>query len=142
MSVFGDLEIEKAFTLFKQYNYAGVKDKLIFLKENIPDPEIRQQLNFVYLLACTYEAWDALDFVPAYEYITTLNRELHRDQMHKGYLLMDYMEHLENQEKILENLKDIPKYMKEKKNDKILSNKETITALMFTMYQNAHTREK
>lgn len=67
LAVFGDLEIEKIITLFGQFNYAGAQEKLLYLKENIPDAEIRQQLNFVYLLACAYEVWDALDFVPAYE---------------------------------------------------------------------------
>lgn len=142
LAVFGDLEIEKAFTLFKQFNYAGAQEKLEFLKENIPDAEIRQQLNFIYLLARAYEAWDALDFGSAYEYIAQLNRELYRDRMHRNYLLMDYMEHLRTQEQILISLKEIPQLMKEKKQSSILKNKDIITALMFTMYQNACTREK
>lgn len=69
MSVFGDLEIEKALALFEEHNYASVKDKVGQLKESIPDPSIRQEMNFVYLLAKVYEAWDALDFLSAYEYI-------------------------------------------------------------------------
>ena len=71
--VFGDLEIEKALTLFSEYNYAGAQEKLEVLKESIPEPDTRQQLNFVYLLAKTYEAWDALDFVPAAEFMEKLN---------------------------------------------------------------------
>lgn len=142
LAVFGDLEIEKAFTLFRQFNYAGAKEKLLYLKENIPDAEIRQQLNFTYLLACAYEAWDALDFVTAYEKMSALSYELTRDQMHRNYLLMDYIDHIKKQEQILLYLKEIPKYIKEKKNWQILNNKEIITALMFTMFQNACTREK
>ena len=91
LAVFGDLEIEKAFALFEKHNYAGAKEKLAVLKENIPDPNTRQQLNFVYLLAETYEAWDALDFIPAYQNITILNRQLRRDRkMHKTFLIMDF----------------------------------------------------
>ena len=67
LTVFGDLEIEKALVLFERFNYAGAKERLSELKEGIPDPNIRQQLNFVYLLAKAYEAWDALDFVEAYK---------------------------------------------------------------------------
>lgn len=31
LAIFGDLEIEKAFTLFRQYNYAEAKEKLLYL---------------------------------------------------------------------------------------------------------------
>lgn len=142
LAIFGDLEIEKAFTLFRQFNYAGAKEKLLYLKENIPDAEIRQQLNFAYLLACSYEAWDALDFVSAYKNMSALSHELIRDQIHPSYLLMDYIGHIKRQEQILLYLKEIPRYIKEKKPWQILNNKDTITALMFTMFQNACTREK
>ena len=68
LEVFGDMEIEKAYALFKKYNYAGARDRLQELKDEIPDPSLRQQLEFVYYLACTYEKWDALDFKNAYRY--------------------------------------------------------------------------
>lgn len=90
LAIFGDLEIEKAFTLFRQFNYSGAKEKLLYLKEHIPDAEIRQQLSFAYLLACAYEAWDSLDFVSAYKNMSALSHELVRDQIHRNYLLMDY----------------------------------------------------
>lgn len=80
LEVFGDIEIEKTLTLFGQYNYAGAKERLEILKENIPDPSIRQELNFACLLAKSYEAWDALDFPRAYENIRQLNREICRDK--------------------------------------------------------------
>lgn len=51
IEIFGDLEIEKAVALFGQYNYSGAAEKLYILKEQVPDPELRQQLNFVFLLA-------------------------------------------------------------------------------------------
>ncbi len=143
LAVFGDLEIEKAFALFERYNYAGAKEKLAVLKENIPDPNTRQQLNFVYLLAETYEAWDALDFVPAYEHITALNRQLRRDQrMHQNFLIMDFCAELERQEEMVGYLKEIPVLVKERKNMEILKKKELITALMFTMCQNGLIREQ
>lgn len=136
LAVFGDLEIEKAFALFESYNYAEAQEKLGALKESIPDPNIRQQLNFAFLLAKVYEAWDALDFVPAYENIVKLNRELQRDRKtHQHFLLMDFCAHLETQQEILEKLKDIPGLVKEKKNMEILRTKEIILALMFTMCQ-------
>lgn len=71
--MFGDIEIEKTLTLFGQYNYTGAKERLEILKENIPDLVIRQELNFAWLLAKSYEAWDALDFPRAYENIRQLN---------------------------------------------------------------------
>ncbi len=143
LAVFGDLEIEKAFALFEKYNYAGAKEKLAVLKENIPDPNIRQQLNFIYLLAETYEAWDALDFIPAYENITTLNRQLRRDRKtHQNFLIMDFCAELEKQEEIVGYLQEIPKLVKERRNMDILKKRELITALMFTMCQNGLIRER
>lgn len=142
LAIFGDLEIEKAFTLFERHNYAGAQEKLGVLKESIPDPGIRQQLNFVYLLAKAYEAWDALDFKSAYEYISTLNSQLRRDKRtHRDFLIMDFCGELEKQEEILGFMKDIPSLVKERKNMEILQTKEIITALMFTMCQNGLTRE-
>ncbi|MCI9101290.1 MAG: TIGR02710 family CRISPR-associated protein [Lachnospiraceae bacterium] len=143
LAVFGDLEIEKAFALFEKYNYAGAKEKLAVLKESIPDPNTRQQLNFVYLLAETYEAWDALDFVPAHNNIVILNCQLRRDRkIHQNFLIMDFCAELERQEEILGYLKEIPTLVRERKNMVILRNKELITALMFTMCQNGTIREE
>lgn len=142
LEVFGDLEIEKAFTLFSQYNYAGAREKLAELKENIPDPNIRQQLNFVYLLANVYEAWDALDFPRAYAYITRLNRELKRDRrMHGQFLMMDMVELLEEQERILEPLNELSVLIRDKKQMQILTSSRHMVPLMFTMLQNAAIRE-
>ena len=129
--------------MFERHNYAGAQEKLAVLKESIPDPNIRQQLNFVYLLAKVYEAWDALDFGPAYDNIAALNQQLRRDrQTHQQFLLMDFCTHLEKQQEILAHLKDIPALVKEKKNMDILKTKEIISALMFTMCQNGLIREQ
>lgn len=49
MSIFGDLEIEKAMVLFDRANFSGAREKLEELKEQIPDPNLRQQMNFIYL---------------------------------------------------------------------------------------------
>ena len=62
LTIFGDLEIEKAFVLFNRYNFAGAQEKLETLKEEIPDPNLRTQLNFVYLLSKACESWGTLDF--------------------------------------------------------------------------------
>lgn len=143
LAVFGDLEIEKALTLFSEYNYAGAQEKLEILKESIPEPDTRQQLNFVYLLAKAYEAWDALDFIPAAEYMEKLNQQLRRDRiMHQDFLLMDFSGKLECQENILRYLKEIPELVKEHKNMDILKDKNIIASLMFTMCQNALIREE
>lgn len=143
LAVFGDFEIEKALTLFEKYNYAGAQEKLGELKENIPDPSIRQQMNFVYLLAKVYEMWDALDFGEAYEYIKKLNHQLRRDRvMHESFLLMDCYECLEKQEEILGYLSEIPQMLKKKCNVDIIKSKNIMHALMFTMYQSACIREK
>ncbi|MDO5423018.1 MAG: TIGR02710 family CRISPR-associated CARF protein [Eubacteriales bacterium] len=143
LAVFGDLEIEKALILFSEHNYAGAQEKLKTLKEEIPDPNIRQQLNFVYLLARVYEAWDALEFTAAYDYISILNRQLKRDRItHGTFLLMDFYETLQKQEKILQNLQQIPGLIQERKNIDILTDLDAMTALMFTMFQSALTREE
>ncbi len=115
IEIFGDMEIEKAFTLFSQYNYSGVCEKLELIKEQVPDPNIRQQLNFVYLLARSYECWDALEFKKAYDYMCTLNREISRDKnLHKKFILMDLDDILEKQQYVLESMLIIPKMVKEK----------------------------
>ena len=143
LEVFGDLEIEKAFILFSKYNYSGAREKLEELKDNIPDPNIRQQLNFAYLLANVYEMWDALDFQTAYDYIKRLNKELRRDRhTHGQFLMMDMIEILDKQEQILEPLNEIPQLIKEKKQMQILTSQKHIVPLMFTMLQNAAIREK
>lgn len=41
MSIFGDLEIEKAMVLFDRANFSGAREKLEELKEQIPDPNLR-----------------------------------------------------------------------------------------------------
>ncbi len=143
LAVFGDLEIEKAYALFEKHNYAGAQERLGQLKESIPDPNIRQQLNFVYLLARAYEEWDALEFCSAYEYMKKLNEELRRDRiLHRAFLLMDLSETLEKQEEILSHLQKIPELIKERNNMNVLTTKDMIIALMFTMYQNARVREE
>ncbi len=142
VEVFGDIEIEKALTLFGEYNYAGAGERLLTLKEDIPDPAIRQEMNFAWLLAKSYEAWDALDFSVAYEYMCQLNREIKRDRRtHRQFLLMDYAEHLARQEKVLQRLVRIPALISEKKQMEVLSDKQYIIPLMFTMYTNASVRE-
>lgn len=108
LAIFGDLEIEKAFTLSGRYNYAGAQEKRAVLKESIPDPNIRQQLNFAYLLAKAYEAWDALDFKPAHENMSILIHQLRRDRnTHQDFLIMDFCTQLEKQEETPGYLKDM-----------------------------------
>lgn len=143
LAVFGDMEIEKAFALFAQNNYSGACEKLEDLKENVPDPDIRQQLNFVYLLGRSYENWDALDFVKAYQFMKQLGHEIRRDRkIHGKFLLMDFADTIAGQEAVLERLSKIPELIQKKQNMDILQNKEYMIPLMFTMYQNAIVREK
>ena len=142
LSVFGDMEIEKAFSLFEKHNYAGAQERLEVLKEEIPDPALRQQLNFTYLLAKAYEAWDALDMEPAYLYMQQLNRELDRDgRINRHYMLMDLKDDFRVQEEALKHLQKIPELMEQRKKQAILMERDTIHSLMFTMRQNARARE-
>ncbi|KIR01324.1 CRISPR-associated proteinr [Lachnospiraceae bacterium TWA4] len=141
--VFGDLEIEKALSLFGKYNYAGACEKLEILKDKVPDPAIRQQLEFVYQLAVTYEAWDALEFSKAYEAISKLYKDMVRDRkIHTDYILMDFCELIEKQKEILEPMTKILGFIKDKKNMKVLQDQTYIVPLMFTMYNNAWVREE
>lgn len=142
MDVFGDLEIDKAYALFAQYNYAGAREKLGEIKEEIPDPIIRQELDFVYLLAQTYEYWDSLEFISAYKTISNLVRGIERDsQYSRHFVLQDFLVRLIHQKELLENLKDIPELTKQKKNIEILQKANYVVPLMFSMYQNAKVRE-
>lgn len=86
VEVFGDLELEKVFALIKRYNYAGAAEKLKMLKDSIPDPLNRQQINFIYLLVRIYEHWDALEFEEATSLMEQLLKELKRDyRMYKKF---------------------------------------------------------
>lgn len=143
LAVFGELEIEKAFELFDKHNFAGAKEKFSLLHENLPDPALRQQLGFVALLSKAYEAWDALDFIPAYENMLQLQKEIERDKkLHRNYLLMDFSVHIERQRTLLEYLRKIPQLQENRDMCGILKNGEILHALAFTLYQNAKTRDK
>ncbi len=143
MEVFGDLEIEKAFALFDQYNYAGAREKLAELKDSVPTPDVRQQLTFVYDLARTYEYWDALDFPHAYESICRLTFALQRDaKINRTFLMMDFYPAIKRQEGILKNLNEMSGMLRQRKNMDILKNKSYIIPLMFTMYTNAEIRRR
>ncbi len=143
MVEFGDMEIDKAFTLFRKYNFAGAAERLELLKETIPEPDLRQQLNFAYLLARCYEQWDSLAFEEAAGYATRLCAELDRDRKtHRRFLLMDCVKLLHEQKRMLEELRSIPGFLKERQNMEILRNGSVIHALMFTMLQNAETRRE
>ena len=142
LAVFGDLEVDKAFTLFGKYNFVGAAEKLACLKECIPEPDLRQELNFVFLLSKAYEKWDGLDFVPAYEAISKLQKELERDwRLHPEFLMMDMLPNIKRQTELLAHLKEIPKLISDKKQMTILRDESLMIPLMFTMYQNAMTRE-
>ena len=142
MDIFGDLEIDKAVELFDQYNYAGAREKLGSLKETVPDPLKRQELNFIYLLAQAYEKWDALDFANAESAMNTLLRELERDMKNNWkFVLTDLYEKLSLQEDHLKHLREIPELVGQKRNAEILQKKEFIIPLMFTIYQDAVVRE-
>ena len=142
MDVFGDLEIDKAYALFEQYNYAGAREKLGEIKEEIPDPVIRQEIGFAYLLAQTYEYWDSFEFIRAYQTMNNLVNEIERDsQYSRHFILQDFLEQLIHQKELLENLKDIPKLTKQKRNMEILQKPNYMIPLMFSMYQNAKVRE-
>lgn len=140
--VFGDLEIDKALNLFQEYNYAGAREKLSELKEKVPEPVIRQQLNFMYLLACTYELWDSLEFAKAYSNIKQLIDELKRDMaVNPEFVLMDFLPKLNKQKEILYPLTKIQAMIQNKENMKVMSEKQYIIPLMFTMYSNSLVRE-
>lgn len=143
LDVFGDMEIEKAIALFAQNNYSGAAEKLEFLKEQVPDPALRQQLNFVYLLARSYEAWDALEFERAHDNMARLTGELERDRgLYQTFWLMDMLEDLKKQKKLLDSMLVIPKMSAEKRQMEIFGERDCLVALMFTIYQNAYVREK
>jgi CRISPR-associated protein (TIGR02710 family) len=143
LAVFGDVETEKAYALFGRHNYAGAREKLEELKESIPDPGLRQQLEFVYLLAKEYEQWDALDFVGACGSAKELNSKINRDSgTNSVFVLMDKKDVLLRQQAILEPLAEIPGMLKADKKMEILSSNRYMFSLMFTMYQNASVREE
>ena len=141
-AVFGDFEIEKAMQLFGQYDYSGAKEKLEELREKVPDPVIRQQLRFSYLLAAAYEHWDALEFTEAYQNMDALVTELRRDvRVNFHFLLMDCIGILKEQLDILDALKEIQKLFRSKNHMAVLRQQEYIVPLMFTMQTNALIRE-
>ena len=142
-AVFGDFEIEKAVQLFGEYNYAVAREKLEELKEKVPDPMIRQQLQFIYFLAQSYEHWDALEFDEAFCCMANLVKALQRDcRINEGFLLMDCIGILQQQLLILESLSKMQQLLKEKNQFAVIENIDYIIPLMFTMQTNALIREK
>ncbi len=142
LEVFGDLEIEKAYKLFDEYNYAGAAEILKELKRKIPDPSIRTRLENAYLLACAYEKWDALDFQPAYDSMKELADNLSRDSHTIHHMSDADVQKLKQQKEMLQKLTDIRQCILEKQNEKILDTNDLIHPLMATMLQNARVREK
>lgn len=143
LEIFGDFELEKVFALIERYNYAGAAERLYVLKESIPDPLNRQQINFVYLLVKVYEYWDALEFEKASDMMQQLLKELKRDyRVYKRILMMDFQEVLNVQYRILKYLSQIPELIKQKKQTDIISSRDIMLSLMFTMYENAMRREE
>ncbi len=143
MAVFCDREIGKAFELFEKLDFPGATERLHDLKERIPDPTMRQQVEFVYLLSKAYEAWDSLDFVKAEENMVRLYDQIMRDtKTHREYLMMDLAEKIFAQKEILGKLAKIPELQRSDRNEEILRTPEVMHALMFTLYQSAMTREK
>ena len=143
MAVFGDLEIEKAEELFGEYNFSAAKEKYGLLKETIPNPVTRQELTFDYLLSCAYEAWDALDFPVASDYLLNLVSQLDRDSRScENHIIVKKRMMIAKQCGYLTEMRNIPIMTKEKKQPEILKTKEIIIPLMFTMWMNAMTREE
>lgn len=141
LAVFGDLEVDKAYELFGQYNFAGAAEQLRPLMNRIPDPAMRQQVQFVYLLARAYEAWDALDCNKAYQMLNELYQQMRRDsKVHREFLMMDQLPAIADQVAQLSNMQEITALQQARRGEEILQNKDMIHSLMFTMYQNAETR--
>lgn len=142
LTVFGDLEVEKAMELYEEHNFAGAREKLEMVKESIPDPIKRQELNFYYLLFCAYEAWDSLDFTEASVCMSDLVRQLKRDgRNYPGNILVTGENVIERQAGYLTALSEIPELIREKKQEMIIKESDMIFPLMFTMWMNAMTRE-
>ena len=141
--VFGDLEIEKAMSLFEEHNYSGVCEKLDPLLKQIPDEKVCEQLRYIIQIAQIYEQWDALFFVEASKKMNVLVMWLERACRNNGTVLMgDMLSALREQKEILKRLSTVPESIKENKNMNILKNKDVIFALMFTLLQSAMVREK
>ncbi len=142
LSVFGDIEVEKAFDLYAQQDFSGAAERLEILKESMPDPILRQELTFDYLIARVYEAWDALDFARATENMSALTYQLERDgRRYKSHPLKKESVVLKEQASHLEALGKIPGLVESKAQTEILKSTEIIIPLMLTMRMNAVTRE-
>ena len=142
LSVFGDLEVDKAYELFKKHNFEGAGEKFRYLKDNIPNPLLRQELNFSYLLSSSYSLWDSLEFIEAKRVMDELNLELDRDIKQYAYLsLVKNKGILEAQADRLYELSQIPQMIAGKRQEEILKNQKIIVSLMFTMQMSARTRE-
>ena len=104
LAVFGDIEISEAMEFFDKCSFARAAEKLEKLRITIPEPAIRQQLDFVYYLAKAYEEWDNLSFLQAYKYMERLLFEIRRDQkLHSEFLLVDQAELIGKQKVTIQN---------------------------------------
>ena len=143
IAIFGDLEYEKAIELFTDYNFNGAVEILKFLKDSIPNPFSRQELNFSYLLAETYRYWDMLDFEDAARVMGTLCSQLKRDARNYPHnILVRQYKIVSAQKDYLIDLSKISGLIGQRKQPEILNTKQIIIPLMFTMKMNAWTREQ
>ncbi|MBP3195940.1 MAG: TIGR02710 family CRISPR-associated protein [Butyrivibrio sp.] len=142
ISVFGDMEVEKADELFHEHNFSGAKEKYEVLKEMIPDPMRRQDLAFKYLLSAVYEEWDSLNFARANNLMNELVKQIKRDgRNYPNHPVVANSLQITKQAKALSNLSRIQELTERKKSKDILIDKDVVFPLMFTMYMNAVTRE-
>ena len=84
----------------------------------------------------------SLEFAAAYQDMRQLVMELCRDvRLNRHFLLMDCIGILQEQLEILDALKDIQSFFRQKNHMEVLGNLDYIMPLMFTMQTNALIRE-
>ena len=135
-TVFGDLEVENAKSLYKVHDYAGAQRIFNRLQREVGDPDQSAVYRAYGCLCTAYEAWDNLDTGTAVYSINSLLDIL------KKYPRLDGLRHLGDNQNCLEQQKEALTCLKTfiKKSQFALKAPDGFH-FAFTLYHNALRRE-
>lgn len=147
--VFGDLEEEKAFGLYAQFDYTGAYQIFKSLEKQVPDP---RRYTVLSLLCRAYEAWDNLDIPTSRQNMSALVEKVQQySSEDRNFILAGKLTFLERQLEALNCLEksilELCNRLKPRNREgrrtlvDMFSDQDLVLALMFTLYGNALRRE-
>ena len=135
-TVFGDLEVERAKSLYKGHDYAGAQRTFEQLKKQVGDGNKAKTYEAYEYLCTVYEAWDNLEVGKAKTFLDRLSEIL------KQFSALDGLRHLSDFQSCLEKQKEALNALQKfvKKSELALQSPDGFH-FAFTLYHNALRRE-